>query len=80
MAGNDNGTSLLEITRIMINNAFYMLVVYINLGYLIPRFLNQKNFMTYVLLLLALVAVFTPSRSCYSTSPTRRWIPENSWS
>lgn len=60
MAGNDNGTSLLEITRIMINIAFYMLVVYINLGYLIPRFLNQKNFMTYVLLLLAMVAVFTP--------------------
>ena len=58
MAGNDNGTSLLEITRIMINIAFYMLVVYINLGYLIPRFLNQKNFMTYVLLLLAMVAVY----------------------
>ena len=60
MAGNDNGTSVLEITRILINIAFYMLVVYINLGYLIPRFLNQKNFMTYVLLLLAMVAVFTP--------------------
>lgn len=60
MAGNENGTSLLEITRIVINIAFYMLVVYINLGYLIPRFLNQKNFMTYVLLLLAMVAVFTP--------------------
>jgi two-component system, LytTR family, sensor kinase len=60
MAGNENGTSLLELTRIVINIAFYMLVVYINLGYLIPRFLNQKNFMTYVLLLLAMVAVFTP--------------------
>lgn len=60
MAGNENGTSVLEITRILINIAFYMLVVYINLGYLIPKFLNQKNFMTYVLLLLAMVAVFTP--------------------
>ena len=57
---DENGTSLLQIARILINIAFYMLVVYINLGYLIPRFLNQKNFMTYVLLLLALVAVFTP--------------------
>jgi len=57
---DENGTSLLQIARILINIAFYMLVVYINLGYLIPRFLNQKNFMTYVLLLLAMVAVFTP--------------------
>lgn len=60
MAGRDNDFSALEITRKLISLFFYMLVVYINLGYLIPRFLNQKNFMTYVLLLLAMVAVFTP--------------------
>lgn len=58
MAGNT--TSLLEIIRKLINLAFYILVVYINLGYLIPKFLSQKNFMTYCLLLLAMVAVFTP--------------------
>ena len=60
MAGRDNDFSLLEITRKLINISFYILVVYINLGYLIPKFLNQKNFMTYILLLLAMVAVFTP--------------------
>ncbi|HZV68110.1 MAG TPA: histidine kinase [Saprospiraceae bacterium] len=60
MAGPTNTSSLLEITRKLINLAFYILVVYINLGYLIPRFLSQKNFMTYCLLLLVMVAVFTP--------------------
>lgn len=58
MAGSDNST--MGIARKVINIAFYMLVVYINLGYLIPKFLSQKNFMTYCLLLLAMVAVFTP--------------------
>ncbi len=60
MAGPGNSTSFLEIVRKIINLAFYILVVYINLGYLIPRFLSQKSFMTYCLLLLAMVAVFTP--------------------
>ena len=60
LAGPNNDISLLEIIRKLINLAFYMLVVYINLGYLIPKFLSQKNFMTYCLLLLAMVAVFTP--------------------
>lgn len=60
MAGPDNDTSAMEFLRKLINLAFYMLVVYINLGYLIPKFLSQKNFMTYCLLLLAMVAVFTP--------------------
>src|SRR6185503_14806539 len=60
MAGPNNNTSFMEVLRKLINLAFYILVVYINLGYLIPRFLSQKNFMTYCLLLLAMVAVFTP--------------------
>lgn len=59
MAGPES-TSTMEVLRKLINLAFYMLVVYINLGYLVPRFLSQKNFMTYVLLLLAMVAVVTP--------------------
>ena len=60
MAGPKNDTTYMEVIRKLINLAFYMLVVYINLGYLIPRYLSQKNFMTYCLLLLAMVAVFTP--------------------
>jgi LytS/YehU family sensor histidine kinase len=60
IAGPDNSTSPLEFIRKLINLSFYMLVVYINLGYLIPKFLSQKNFMTYCLLLVAMVAVFTP--------------------
>jgi len=60
LAGKENNYSLLEISRTLISLFFYILVVYINMGYLIPRFLNQKNFMTYVLLLLTMVAVLTP--------------------
>ncbi len=60
MAGPNNAISPMEVVRKLINLAFYMLVVYVNLGYLIPRFLSQKNFMTYCLLLIAMVAVFTP--------------------
>ena len=60
LAGTGNSTSLMEIARKLINLAFYMIVVYFNLGYLIPRFLSQKNFMTYCLLLLVTVAVLTP--------------------
>lgn len=60
MAGPDNDLSAMEFLRKLINIAFYILVVYVNLEYLIPKFLSQKNFMTYCLLLLAMVAVFTP--------------------
>lgn len=60
MTGQNGSLSVLGVVRILINITFYMLVVYINLGYLIPKYLNQKNFMTYVMLLLAMVAVFTP--------------------
>jgi len=60
MAGSGTETTWREIARKLINLSFYMLVVYINLGYLIPKFLNQKNFLTYALLLVAMVAVFTP--------------------
>ena len=60
LGGKENNYSPLEITRTLISLFFYILVVYINIGYLIPRFLNQKNFMTYVLLLLTMVAVLTP--------------------
>lgn len=60
IGGKESNYSLLEITRTLISLFFYILVVYINIGYLIPRFLNQKNFMTYVLLLLTMVAVLTP--------------------
>lgn len=60
IAGPNNQISVLEVVRKVINLAFYMLVVYINLGYLIPKYLSQKNFLTYCLLLVAMVAVFTP--------------------
>ncbi len=60
LSGKNDGITVMEVIRILISLAFYLLVVYINLGYLVPKFLNQKNFMTYVLLLLAMVAVFTP--------------------
>ncbi len=60
MAGPTNDTTLMEVVRKLIHVTFYILVVYINLGYLVPKFLNQKHFLTYCLLLLAMVAVLTP--------------------
>lgn len=60
LADSKNQTTPKEVIQKIINLVFYMLVVYINLGYLIPKFLNQKNFITYCILLLAMVAVFTP--------------------
>lgn len=60
LPGADAGLSVLDVTRRLINLAFYMLVVYTNLGYLVPRFLHQKYFIPYVLLLFATVAIYTP--------------------
>lgn len=60
LANSEGQTTFHEIIQKFINLIFYILVVYINLGYLIPKFLNQKNFITYCILLLAMVAVFTP--------------------
>ncbi len=45
-----------------VNLFFYLLVVYFNLYYLIPRYLNAKNYAFYTLLLLLSVAVVTPLR------------------
>lgn len=45
-----------------INLLFYAVIVYFNLFYLIPNYLNKKQFGTYLLLLLAASVVLTPLR------------------
>ncbi len=44
----------------LVNVLFYAIVVYFNLFYLIPRYLSEKQFLWYCLLLLASVLLITP--------------------
>ncbi|HKK09325.1 MAG TPA: histidine kinase [Bacteroidales bacterium] len=44
----------------LINLFFYGLIVYFNLLYLIPNYLNQKRFLTYALLLILSAIIITP--------------------
>ena len=48
------------ITFELINILFYIIIVYFNLIYLIPNYLNDKNFLTYCGLLLVSVLILTP--------------------
>ncbi len=47
----------------LVNVGFYALVVYINLFYLIPKFLNQKSFLKYILALLIAALIVTPIKT-----------------
>lgn len=47
----------------LLNIAFYMLIVYINILYLIPRFLTQKNFLWYISLLVLTALIITPIKT-----------------
>ncbi len=44
----------------LINLFFYALIVYFNLFYLIPKYLSQKKFLLYTLLLIVSIIVLTP--------------------
>lgn len=44
----------------LVNVLFYAIVVYVNLIYLIPRYLSEKQFLQYCLLLLGTVLLITP--------------------
>lgn len=46
-----------------IDVVFYALIIYLNLLYLIPRFLTSKKFWLYVVLLLLLVLLLTPIKA-----------------
>ncbi len=48
------------VTFEFINILFYIIIVYFNLFYLIPNYLNDKNFLTYCGLLLITVVILTP--------------------
>jgi len=48
------------VTFELVNIFFYIVIVYFNLFYLIPNYLNDKNFLTYCALLLVSVLILTP--------------------
>lgn len=47
-------------TNELINTFFYILIVYFNLNYLIPNYLNKKQFLLYATLLILAAAILTP--------------------
>jgi two-component system, LytTR family, sensor kinase len=58
-----DGTNFFEILlNEFINVIFYIILIYVNLYYLIPRFLTEKLFWLYGILLLALVVIVTPAK------------------
>lgn len=50
----------LSVVSESVNLVFYMVVVYINLLYLFPKYLKRGNYWTYLLLLLVVALVLTP--------------------
>ena len=48
------------LTNELINTCFYLVIIYFNLYYLIPNYLNKKQFLTYLVLLLLASAIITP--------------------
>ncbi len=44
----------------LINVFFYAVIVYFNLNYLIPNYLNKKRFLNYAFLLIAITLIVTP--------------------
>lgn len=47
----------------LVNLSFYMIIVYFNLGYLIPVYLNKKKIITYLLLLILVCFLLTPIKT-----------------
>lgn len=47
-------------TNELVNIFFYVAIIYFNLYYLIPNYLNKKQFLTYLILLLLVSAIITP--------------------
>ncbi|MFZ4425574.1 MAG: sensor histidine kinase [Saprospiraceae bacterium] len=52
--------ALFALTNEFINTFFYVTIIYFNLYYLIPNYLNKKQFLTYLILLVLASAIITP--------------------
>ncbi len=59
LEGTDQGLWF-TLTNELINLFFYGIIVYFNLFYLIPNYLNQKRFLTYGVLLVLSAIIITP--------------------
>ncbi len=63
---NDNKTEfglLFTLVKELINVLFYVAIVYVNLYYLIPKYLKKKSFWAYLLSMLILVLMVTPIKT-----------------
>ena len=60
---SENGSILDAIVSETVNIALYIAVVYFNLNYLIPRYLTQKTFATYCILLIFVCLALTPIKT-----------------
>lgn len=59
IAGTKNGFAF-SLTNQIINLLFFAIVVYVNILFLIPKYLSQKKFFTYFVLLFAMAILITP--------------------
>ncbi len=57
---SNQGGFLLSFRNTVIHVFFLMVIVYFNYGYLIPRYLSQKRFLTYLVLLFTTAVVIMP--------------------
>ncbi len=58
-----NENTFFTLSNELINLSFYMIIVYLNLGYLIPVYLKKKNILTYIFLLLLACILLTPIKT-----------------
>ncbi|MEY3322714.1 MAG: hypothetical protein RLZZ417_2297 [Bacteroidota bacterium] len=58
-----NEDTFFTLSNELINLSFYMIIVYFNLGYLIPVYLDKKKILTYLFLLLLACFLLTPIKT-----------------
>ena len=71
----DNTSILYTLIEELLNVSFFIVIVYFNLLYLIPKFLTQKNFFVYVTLLIISCLLLSPIKTVafyffYSNEPS----------
>ncbi len=60
---NESPLSLFNISNVLIALLFFAIFVYFNTFYLVPNFLRQRSFITYILLFLTFALLLTPVRN-----------------
>jgi len=63
LISNESPLSLFNISNVLIALIFFAIFVYFNTLYLVPNFLRQRSFITYILLFLTFAMLLTPLRN-----------------